>query len=207
MLTAAVSSRQVAVARLRRLPVLHDFPVDAVPRSPYPNDSELYCAIRCLLASPNGRPARSRPHPGPQCCRYLDILGINRVNGCGRCTLQLVTIPHAYELKKHFVDVAAKRAQRRTPYCDLDVKTILDVHSVVHWDFTFHAALTLFGRRRVRQEVFRGQDANGAHRSGSEGAAAAILGYAAAAYAAYAAAPSIATGFALGALACVRSLL
>ena len=37
---------QVAVARLRRLPVLHDFPIDAVPRSPYPNDSELYCAIR-----------------------------------------------------------------------------------------------------------------------------------------------------------------
>jgi len=34
------------VARLRRLPTLQGFPVDAVPRSPYPNDSELYCAIR-----------------------------------------------------------------------------------------------------------------------------------------------------------------
>jgi hypothetical protein len=29
---------QVAVARLRRLPVLEGFPVHAVPRSPYPND-------------------------------------------------------------------------------------------------------------------------------------------------------------------------
>ena len=38
------NSQQVAVARLRRLPVLRDFPIDAVPRAPYPNDSELYCA-------------------------------------------------------------------------------------------------------------------------------------------------------------------
>ena len=51
----------------------------------------------------------------------------------------------------------------------------------------------------MREEVFRGQDASGAHRSGSEGAAVAILGYAAAAYAAYLAAPSVLTGFALGA--------
>ena len=50
----------------------------------------------------------------------------------------------------------------------------------------------------MRNEVFRGQAA-GAHRSGSEGAAAAILGYSAAAYAAYLAAPSALTGFALGA--------
>jgi len=50
----------------------------------------------------------------------------------------------------------------------------------------------------VRDEVFRGQ-AVGAHRSGSEGAAVAILGYSAAAYAAYLAAPSALTGFALGA--------
>lgn len=37
---------EVAAARLRMLPKLEDFPVDAVPRSPYPNDSELYNAIR-----------------------------------------------------------------------------------------------------------------------------------------------------------------
>ena len=54
----------------------------------------------------------------------------------------------------------------------------------------------------MREEVFRGQNAAGAHRSGSEGAAVAILGYAAAAYAAYAAVPSVATGFALGAVLC-----
>ena len=48
-----------------------------------------------------------------------------------------------------------------------------------------------------------GHDAATPHRSGSEGAAAAILGYAAAAYAAYLAAPSVLTGFTLGAgLAC-----
>ena len=34
------------MARLRRLPLLAEFPVAAVPRAPYPNDSELYCAIR-----------------------------------------------------------------------------------------------------------------------------------------------------------------
>lgn len=37
---------QVAVGHLKRLPVLEGFPVDAVPRSPYPNDSEIYNAIR-----------------------------------------------------------------------------------------------------------------------------------------------------------------
>lgn len=30
-----------AVSHLRRLPVLQGFPIDAVPRSPYPNDSEV----------------------------------------------------------------------------------------------------------------------------------------------------------------------
>jgi len=89
---------EVAVGRLRRLPVLADFPVAAVPRAPYPNDSEVYNAIR----------------------------------------------------------------------------------------------------ERVRKEVFKGQDVKGAHRSGSEGAAVTILGYAAAAYALYAAAPSVLTGFLLG---------
>lgn len=37
---------EVAVARLQRLPRLEDFPVDAVPRAPYPNDSPIYNAIR-----------------------------------------------------------------------------------------------------------------------------------------------------------------
>ena len=33
------------------MPVLEDFPVAAVPRSPYPNDSDLYNAIRCAAAA------------------------------------------------------------------------------------------------------------------------------------------------------------
>ena len=37
---------EVAVGRLKRLPVLEDFPVDAVPRSPYPNDSDFYNTVR-----------------------------------------------------------------------------------------------------------------------------------------------------------------
>ena len=37
---------QVAVARLNQLPKLSDFPIDAVPVAPRPNDSELYNAIR-----------------------------------------------------------------------------------------------------------------------------------------------------------------
>ena len=89
---------EVAAARLRRLPVLEDFPVGAVPRSPRPNDSDLYNTLR----------------------------------------------------------------------------------------------------DRVRAEVFQGREAEGAHRSGSFGAAAAVLGFAATALAAYTAAPSLATGAVLG---------
>ncbi|MEW5311629.1 MAG: hypothetical protein WDW38_003328 [Sanguina aurantia] len=37
---------EVAVARLNRLPKLEGFPVEAVPTSPYPNDSPIYNAIR-----------------------------------------------------------------------------------------------------------------------------------------------------------------
>lgn len=89
---------EVAEARLRRLPVLENFPVDAVPRSPRPNDSELYNALR----------------------------------------------------------------------------------------------------ERVRAEVFGGKEAEGAHRSGSLGAATAVLGFAAAALALYLSSPSLATGGVLG---------
>lgn len=89
---------EVAAARLRRLPVLEGFPVNAVPRSPRPNDSDLYNTLR----------------------------------------------------------------------------------------------------DRVRAEVFQGREAEGAHRSGSFGAAAAVLGFAATALAAYTAAPSLATGAVLG---------
>jgi acyl-lipid (7-3)-desaturase (Delta-4 desaturase) len=88
----------VAVANLRRLPVLEDFPIDAVPRSPYPNDSDLYNTIR----------------------------------------------------------------------------------------------------ERVRKEVFKGEELKGAHRSGSEGAALCVLGFAAATYAAYVADTSALTGALLG---------
>ncbi len=37
---------RVASEQLKRLPVLQDFPVDAIPSSPYPNDSDLYNTIR-----------------------------------------------------------------------------------------------------------------------------------------------------------------
>ncbi len=36
----------VAVSMLRRLPTLQDFPIDAVPRAPYPNDSDFYNTVR-----------------------------------------------------------------------------------------------------------------------------------------------------------------
>jgi len=88
----------VAVAHLRRLPALPDFPVAAVPKMPYPNDSELYNTIR----------------------------------------------------------------------------------------------------ERVRAEVFRGTEVKGAHRSGSEWAAAVILGYAALTGAAYVADTGLATGLLFG---------
>lgn len=89
---------EVAVARLARLPVLEDFPVDAVPRSPYPNDSEIYNAIR----------------------------------------------------------------------------------------------------ERVRKEVFKGSEVSGAHRSGSEWAALAVLSYSATACVLYETAPNALTGALLG---------
>lgn len=37
---------RVASEQLKRLPVLQDFPVDSIPSSPYPNDSDLYNTIR-----------------------------------------------------------------------------------------------------------------------------------------------------------------
>nr|AFO64943.1 chloroplast delta-6 fatty acid desaturase [Chlamydomonas sp. ICE-L] len=37
---------EVAVAMVRRLPELKDFPIYAVPQSPYPNDSDIYNTIR-----------------------------------------------------------------------------------------------------------------------------------------------------------------
>jgi len=89
---------EVAVAHLKRLPVLDGFPVDAVPRAPCPNDSELYNAIR----------------------------------------------------------------------------------------------------ERVKKEVFKGTEVKGAHRSGSELAAVAILGYAATAYALYTWDANPLTGMLLG---------
>ena len=39
---------RVAAEQLKRLPVLQDFPVDEVPSSPYPNDSDLYNTIRSV---------------------------------------------------------------------------------------------------------------------------------------------------------------
>jgi hypothetical protein len=57
----------------------------------------------------------------------------------------------------------------------------------------------LLRRERVRKEVFKGQDVKGAHRSGSEGAALAVIGYAVAAYMLYAADTNPFTGVLLGA--------
>ena len=61
-------------------------------------------------------------------------------------------------------------------------------------------------RERVRREVFKGQDAKGAHRTGSGKAAVAILGYAAAACGAYLFDTGLTTGFLLGKPACRASL-
>eukprot|EP00775_Hariotina_reticulata_P000074 gene74-222_t len=38
--------QELAVQAFNKMPVLEDFPVAAVPRAPYPGDSELYCDIR-----------------------------------------------------------------------------------------------------------------------------------------------------------------
>lgn len=88
----------VAVARLKRLPTIPDFPVAAVPEAPRPNDSDLYNTIR----------------------------------------------------------------------------------------------------ERVRTEVFNGQDAKGAHRTGSEWAALTIIASSVFAYVLYATAPNLLTGTLLG---------
>jgi fatty acid desaturase (delta-4 desaturase) len=53
-------------------------------------------------------------------------------------------------------------------------------------------------RDRVRKEVFKGQEIKGAHRSGSELAAATILGYAVAAYSLYLWDSNLVTGSLLG---------
>jgi fatty acid desaturase (delta-4 desaturase) len=54
----------------------------------------------------------------------------------------------------------------------------------------------------VRKEVFKGSEVKGAHRSGSEGAIAAILGYAVAAYALFLTNTNAVTGSLLGECAC-----
>ena len=58
--------------------------------------------------------------------------------------------------------------------------------------------MVLCDRERVRREVFKGQDAKGVHRTGSEGAALAILGYATIACAAYIFDTGLFTGTLLG---------
>ena len=118
---------RVAAEQLKRLPTLQDFPVDEVPSSPYPNDSDLYNTIRSVTQNDG-------------CIGYLRFM-----NGMHRFILA----------------------------CSCD-------------------------RERVRKEIFKGQDAKGAHRTGSEGAALAILGYATAACAAYLTDTNIVTGALLG---------
>lgn len=53
-------------------------------------------------------------------------------------------------------------------------------------------------RNRVRRELFKGKEAKGAHRQGSEWAATCILGYFVAAYTFYAMAPGLLSGFLTG---------
>lgn len=65
-----------------------------------------------------------------------------------------------------------------------------------HFLSRLNCALSLF-RERVRKEVF-GQELKGAHRSGSEGAALAVIGYSVAAYTLYAMDTNAFTGFLLG---------
>lgn len=60
------------------------------------------------------------------------------------------------------------------------------------------SSMMLCDRERVRREVFKGQDAKGAHRTGSEGAALAILSYATVACAAYLSDTGLVTGTLLG---------
>ena len=118
---------RAASEQLKQLPVLQDFPVDAIPSSPYPNDSDLYNTIR------------SATRPDASCRRLA-------------CT-----------------------------------------------DYTHSLnPLVLCNRERVRREVFKGQDAKGVHRTGSEGAALAILGYATIACAAYLFDTGLFTGTLLG---------
>ena len=50
----------------------------------------------------------------------------------------------------------------------------------------------------MRKEVFKGEEVNGAHRSGSEGAMLTVLGYTAAAYGLYTLDANPLTGFLLG---------
>jgi hypothetical protein len=63
---------EVAAAPLRRLPVLEGFPVSAVPRAPYPNDSKLYntirerCRVELFSASPPLSPFPIPTTPAPQ---------------------------------------------------------------------------------------------------------------------------------------------
>ena len=59
----------VAAKRLARLPVLEGFPVERVPRSPYPNDSDLYNTIRERVKNelfPDGAARRGEHRTGSE---------------------------------------------------------------------------------------------------------------------------------------------
>ena len=61
----SIALLQVAGAPFKRLPVLADFPLDAVPRAPYPNDSELYNIIRTRVRNEVSGVPHPHPHPTP----------------------------------------------------------------------------------------------------------------------------------------------
>lgn len=151
---------EVAALQLKRLPVLEGFPVEAVPRSPYPSDSELYCAIRCgrVLGLSCGGAARGGIRGAMHAPNAYLCMQARRGRTCAcrvpwqRCASPMTTHP-ACCIPTHMHPGHDTRSWPRP--C----------------------------RERVRTEVFKGTEVKGAHRSGSEGAAFAILGYAAVAYA------------------------
>jgi hypothetical protein len=151
---------EVATQAFNRLPKLEGFPVEAVPRSPYPNDSELYNAIRCVR----------RKGGCVSVCRGAGKLGWR----AGKLGWLAAGGQPASPLQRSAESAPSRRAQRPAGRSGLPSPP---AHPP--------ACLSPPLRDRVRKEIFKGEEAKGAHRSGSEGAALAVLGYTALTYSLY----------------------